>query len=155
MEWERVESAFDWDGSWRDLYVLDASLDAWQRLLDFLKSGPYGLTFRRETVEPLPARASSAFGGPDDVRPLLHVDLGSVTLNCHFFAEDEVEFDLDPREVQSGAEAESVFEFMRGVGRALGKPVRLTPESMSDLTLIEYDPASDELRKVREFRGLL
>ena len=155
MEWKKVRSTFEWDGSWRDLYVLDASLDDWQRLLDYLRASNHGLTFKRETEEPLPDRASDAFVGADDVRPLLQVDIGGVVLNCHFFTEDEIELDLDPREVETDASAASVFGFMRGIGRAVGKPVLLTPESMSGLPLITYDPATDELRKLRDFHGLL
>ena len=155
MEWEKVQSAFEWDGSWRDIYVLDASLDDWQRLLDFLRTSRYNLTFSRVSVEPLPAHAAEAFGGPDDVRPLLQIDVDGVVVNSHFFAEDEIEFDLDPREVEVSADAEAVFEFMGGVGRALGKPVILTPENMSELALVAYDPATDELQTLREFGGLL
>ncbi len=29
------------------------------------------------------------------------IDLGGVQANCQFFAEEEIEFDIDPREVQT------------------------------------------------------
>ncbi|OZC01612.1 hypothetical protein [Rubricoccus marinus] len=155
MEWEKVQLAFEWDGSWRDIYVLDSSLDDWQRLLDFLRTSRYNLTFKRASVEPIPVHAAEAFGGPDDVRPLLQIDVDGIVVNSHFFAKEEIEFDLDPREVEVSADAEAVFEFMAGIGRALSKPVILTPENMSELALIAYDPATDELQKLREFGGLL
>jgi hypothetical protein len=156
MKWEEVRSAFDWDGSWRDLYVLGTTRDDWQRLLDFLRSSGYALRFRHGGDElPLPDNLSGYFSGESEWTTLLSVEVGGVTLNAHFFTPEEVEFDIDPREVQTSERAEVVFDFMRRVGRALGKPIRLTPENMSELVLFEYDPAADVLRKEHEFRALL
>ena len=159
MNWKEVESAFDWDGSWRDVYVFDVSLNDWQCLLDTLRSSNYTLRFQRElpsgVEEPVPEQVDVLFGGPEQPRPLLLTDVGGVALACHFFSSEEIEFDLDPREVSGQEQAEAVFDFMRRIGLALGKPVRLTPENLRQYVLIEYDPATDTLRKEHEFRGLL
>ena len=156
VEWEEIQTAFEWDGSWRDLYVLGASRDDWQRILDALRSSGYVLRFWRDhDAQPVPESVDSLFVGESEQSSLLSTVVEGVTVNAHFFQDDEVEFDIDPREVSTVARAEAVFGLMRLIGQAVQKPVRLTPENMSELVLIGYDPASDSLRKEHEFRGLL
>ena len=156
MKWEEIQTAFDWDGSWRDLYVLDASRDDWHRILDALRSSGYAVRFWRDhDAGPVPESVDGLFAGESEQGSLLSIVAGGVTVNAHFFQDDEVEFDIDPREVSTAERGEAVLALMRLIGRACDRPVRLTPENMSELVLIEYDPASDSLRKEHEFRGLL
>jgi hypothetical protein len=37
MNWTTVRHAFDYNGSWRDIYVFHTDLKLWQALLDFLR----------------------------------------------------------------------------------------------------------------------
>lgn len=69
--------------------------------------------------------------------------LGHVQLNCFFFGELEIEFDLSPKEVASEAEARSILSFMRGLGRVTGRQVHLTEENVHDWRWLTFDPASD------------
>lgn len=148
MEWEEIKTAFNWDGSWRDLYVFETTPDDWQRLVDFVRKSVHPHTFQRgPEVCALPAHVNVLF--EKDAGALLSIHLGGITLNAHFFCVEQIELDLDPREVQSEERAKALFEFMRGVGQALNKPVRLTPENLSDYVLFEYDPVTDNLRRGR------
>lgn len=149
MDWAEIKTAFDWDGSWRDLYVFDTDARDWRRLLEYVKERGYSLRFEQGVVQPLPSDPSGLFVGESESMSLLMIDIGGVALCAHFFAREEIELDLDPREVQSMTKAEALFDFMRGLGQALGKAVRLTPENQSDYVLFVYDPAADELRRER------
>jgi hypothetical protein len=37
MTWTEIASDFEWDGMLRDVYVLNTTIDDWQRVLDALK----------------------------------------------------------------------------------------------------------------------
>jgi hypothetical protein len=154
-DWERDQNAFIRDGSLRDLYVLDTTLQDWQRLLDFLRASDYPLRFGWDEETVLPQEAAELFADRAPAGVLLRVDLGGPGLNCHFFREDEIEFDLDPRAVGGPSAAEAVFSFMRRVGQALNKPVRLTPENMCEAVLFEYEPTSDQVRYCRDYRAFV
>ena len=154
MEWEEARSAFARDGSYRDLYVLGTTAEDWRLLLSFLKGSEYGLRFRHgDDWGSVPDAPDGLFAGESGRTTLLSVDVGGVTVNAHFFEADQIELDLVPNEVQTAERGASLFRFMRGIGLALGKPVRLTPENDRDYVLIEYDPKRDGLQKGREYGG--
>lgn len=150
LEWEESKTAFDWDGSWRDLYVFDTSAEDWQRLVGFVKESGQTYTLRRDgEICPLPAHVSVLLRRDREAGFLLSIDVSGLWVNTHFFCAEQIELDIDPREVQSEERARALFEFMRGIGQALGKAVRLTPENLSDYVLFEYDPIGDTLQRVR------
>jgi hypothetical protein len=74
---------------------------------------------------------------------MLTFDVGGVHINCHFFGHEELEFDLDPREVKDARSLAEVLGFMRQVGVALELPVRLTPENTRERPFLEYSPGED------------
>lgn len=79
------------------------------------------------------------------------VCVGSVWLNCHFFTVDEIEFDLDPRDVSSAADFAALLHFMQGLGQAVNRPVLLTTEgwtednSISEKPIFTYKPQTNTL----------
>ncbi len=87
---------------------------------------------------PLPQTAAQVFGGRDSVLSYLGVRVGGLLFNCHFFTDEEIEFDLDPREVKGQDTLDAVLTFMRGIGQAVGKRVILTPESLVVVLLARY-----------------
>jgi hypothetical protein len=149
VSWSDVRDDLEWDGSWRDIYVLGTSRQDWQALLDFLRTSGYEITFcRAEGQAALPENVSHVFDLVKQIgRPLLQVEVGGVVLNCHFFTECEIEFDFDPREVQTDEEVKSLFAFMRRLSLALRKPVRMTPEGMCEVPLWEYFPDRDRFKR--------
>lgn len=159
MTWEEFEPELAY---WPELYVLDTTAKDWRRLLDFVRARGFETRFQHgpeiqpgllEGLQPLPKDPNGLFDGDVDVgdmkqHSLLEVIAGGITLSALFYTRDQVELHLnDPREVHSEERAKTLFEFMREVGQALGKPVRMTPESMCDNVICEYDPAGDALRK--------
>lgn len=146
-EWERYKDAFAWDGSLRDLYVRGTNEHDWQAMLTFLRSSACALRFSVDgEPRPLPGRVADIFAL--DANPLgtaLSVDGDHLALMCHFFAPDEIEFDLDPRAIDSQAQYSRLLGFIRALGHAVGKAVILTPENEPDYPYVRYDPLTERM----------
>jgi hypothetical protein len=142
MDWDQVSADFEPDGALRDIYVLDATLADWQAVVDRLRTlnpRPKFCIGGEEVALPIDV-TELFFRGPDDLCPSLHVPLGSATLNCHFFVDDEIEFDLDPREMGPSL-LDPLIEFLKELGTVTAKPVVLTMENMPEAVIMRYDPA--------------
>lgn len=149
MDWERVKRDFEWDGAWRDIYVLETSKDDWQRVLDVLRQWtPIPVFKQNGTIAPFPEQAADALADPDG--GLLSIDVAGMLFNCHFFGADEIEFDLDPREVTGPERAEAVGRFMGVLGDATGKPVILTYENGRTAVICRWSPTSRTLEWMPE-----
>jgi hypothetical protein len=146
-QWEDLKSAFTVDGSWRDLYIFDTTLDDWQRLLDFLAGSGYAMRLTGgETASPPTTVAGIPWATADDFATL-EVDIGGPVVTCHFFSEEEIEFDFDPSDVTSPAHLAALVLFMQRVSSTMKKPIRLSPENTSEIALLEYDPRTNSMTK--------
>lgn len=144
VTWDRCRMGFEWDGSLRDIYVLNASIEDWGTFVHALPSMSYRTEFLiDDEAAILPATTMALFERRADHTPLLRLYAGPVMLCCHFFSDQELEFDLDPREVHGISEFRKVLDFMRTLGEVLDKPVILTPENEREHPLITYDPRCD------------
>ncbi|SDL01483.1 hypothetical protein SAMN05421823_104149 [Catalinimonas alkaloidigena] len=54
-------------------------------------------------------------------------------IKCHFFTDDEIENDVDPREVRSLEDHQRLLDYMIRLSTLLDQPVILTPENTPDL----------------------
>lgn len=144
------EKAFYIDGSLRDIYVLGTDEQDWQKLLSFLRSGPYALEFFvGDQLTPLPENIEAIFALQDIHMPCpyLHIDKEHLNLNCFFFAHEEIELDLDPQDFQGDIAHQQIarlLDFLHAVGQLLNKTVVLTPENDSSSPLFRYDPQTGE-----------
>jgi len=77
-------------------------------------------------------------------RPLLRFWVGDVELACHFFVTNEIEFDLDPRQVGE-SQLRALMEFMARLGDLTGKPVALTPENGPHAQIFRYEPGTKQM----------
>lgn len=145
--WESVSESWSWDGSWRDAYVFDTDGDDWQRVVDLVRrQGWEARTNGEGGVEsPLPAEVRDIFA-LDSTSPTWLIRPGAgVEIKCHFFAPEEIEFDLDPRQITDQSSLDVVCEFLRAIGRELRKPVVVTAENDPAWTIMRYDPRTDEI----------
>jgi hypothetical protein len=131
------QEIFEPDGSLVDLYVLNTSLEDWQRLLDELQTEFLPYEYRDFEIgdehRPLPQRAEDIFGRGDEAsRCLLTLDPNGLNLNCHFFTPEEIEFDLAPQDIQSEELAARLSHFVLRLFRLLNRPVLLCPENMPE-----------------------
>ncbi len=141
MDWSKYKDEFACDGSLRDVYVLNTNVVIWKQFLDFLKSSGIHHSFRGEDSTEYLADLAAYFKERSELGSLiLSIDVNGVIINCHFFTETEIEFDLDPKEVTGEDKANSVFQFMEIVSETLSLPVRLTPENTEETPIFEYTP---------------
>jgi hypothetical protein len=71
---------------------------------------------------------------------LLSVNVCGVKINCHFFVSEEIELDVDPREIKGKQEHEAILEFIASLSQAIGKPALLTPENGVDIPFLSFEP---------------
>lgn len=148
--WELVAQEFEFDGSWRDVYVNESSIDEWDSLLVALSQSPYEVSCSRAgTVDALPLRAGDIFAVPGNTACLMTVRVGAINFNCHFFACDQIEFDLDPREVTSREQLENLFAFLRFVSNTVSRPAILTPENAPEFAIFVARPNNPVVEYVR------
>lgn len=129
------------DGSLRDIYIFNKSLEDWDRFLAVLRE-KYSIKCEEEKIpdsilEIIPIVRERGF--------CITVEIGSgIYANCHFFVSIEeqtpIELDLDPREFNSCEGVKCVLDFMSRLGDELGLDVFLTAENAPDIVLLEYKP---------------
>lgn len=143
IAWETVREEFAFDGSLRDIYVLGTTIADWQRMLDAIRVTGYRLTyFRAEQPTEIPTKAEDAFPLPNQADRRLSLWFADVLANCHFFTVEEIEFDIDPREVKSQHELNALFDFMRCLAQATNKEVVLTGENMRKIVIFRVAPGN-------------
>jgi hypothetical protein len=141
IDWSLQAEDFAWDGSLRDIYVQETSLEDWQRVLRLIQQGPYAAEFFAEdSPQPFPDDVHVLFRDPSTRPGRLWFSVGGVHLACHFFRPEEIEFDLDPREVTE-ATLPGLLRFMADLGDATGHTVVLTPENCREAPVFRYDAA--------------
>lgn len=141
LAWQTVKQEFAFDGSLRDLYVFDTDLQDWQHVFDRLRQDHYELVYHRDgTTAELPAAAADAFPAPDENVRMLWVKFAGIQANCHFFWSQDIEFDIDPREVVGQVQLDALLAFLQLLADATGKPAVLTPESGSETAIFRASP---------------
>jgi hypothetical protein len=140
LDWKAVQHLFEWDVALLDVYVFNADADLWQRLLDALRTSGYGLDFHVDgDVGVLPEHAAQVFALRQEADTCLSVWAGDLRINFHFFTLEQIEFDIDPRDVNETSLSD-LLVFLRYIGLHLQRRVVLTPEGAEDLTLLAYEP---------------
>jgi hypothetical protein len=153
LKWETVAQEFNFDGTWRDIYVFDTTMADWQRMLDFLRASPYQVQyFRNSRQVEFPIQVAGAFPLPDECDRLLSVSFAGVLANCHFFTEAEIEFDIDPRDLKSQVELDALFGFMHRLAVSVGKAVVLTPGNLREIVVFRVRPGEAAI-EWQEFGG--
>jgi hypothetical protein len=150
VDWEAVRKEFEPEGSLRDIYVSDAGLAGWQSLLAALRHFDPAAVFTVDGEErELPDDASTIFDVHEVAKPMLVVRWAGLSFYCHFFIAEEIELDLDPREVHDATDFEAVLDFLAFVGDTVGKPAVLTAENAPERPILRYDPVT---RTTEHFR---
>ncbi len=139
IKWHTVAEDFALDGALRDIYVLQTTAADWQQALDTVRITATDIQYRcGEQSLPLP----SSFGSPSELGRLLTFRIGSIGFACHFFHDEDIEFDFWPQNVTGQADLEDLLRFLQSLGDSVGKPVIVCPENSPDYTFLRYDPQS-------------
>ncbi len=146
LTWETARKEFEFDGSWKDIYVFQTTMSDWQHMLNTVRQSQYQVEyFRGGQPTQFPIDAIDAFPLDGESDRLLSVKFAGVLANCHFFGDGEIEFDIDPREVKGQTELDALFGFMRMLADAVGKEVVLTPENFREAIIFRIRPGSQEV----------
>lgn len=141
MQWDQCKKAFEFDGSWRDIYILNTDSTDWNKLLEALSLSKYEIRFwiDHEKSKPI-VTIQEAFKIKKRASLLMHIEVVGVAIACHFFTDKFIEFDIDPRQVVDQTALDGVLDFMAFLGNILQKAVVLTPEDLENIPLIQYFP---------------
>lgn len=142
--WNKSKWIFESDGSLRDIYVQNVNESDWRKLISFLNTD-FKLKLGND-----PDNSSDKIDFDfiqkmwnDETGTLesrsLTIDLNGIIIKSYFFCPEQIEFDINPREVKSLSDLNQVLEFMLGVSRVLNKQVTLTWENQAEFPLIKID----------------
>ncbi|MFD0224390.1 hypothetical protein ACWGPD_15225 [Streptomyces hirsutus] len=145
--WDDVGYFFDSDlmGALPDVRVPDASMEDWQAVLDLVGESDWKFQYSEgETVLPMP-RAEAVLSRPADAEcPELRVwPSDDVLAIFRFHAVEEIDFDVDLRELQGQERLDVFCGFLRAIGRRLGKPVLMDSEGDYGHPVLGFDAEAD------------
>jgi hypothetical protein len=129
----------------RDVYVHNADEELWQKFLVALASSHYSFSLQHgkrqitQSVHKFSFDEASRLQETDPV--LLQIELSpAVVVNCHFFWIEEIEMDVDPRQLESIDAVGMVVHFMQWLASIIERPVLLTHENNSDELILKVEP---------------
>jgi len=144
MNWKDLKDKIYYrDGSWRDIYVLQTNHNDWEKWVDYVNSN-----YRVEWFNGKADRdqekvdfniVKEYWGGNADFCSTAKVFINNIQVNTHFFAEVEIENDIDPREFNSIEDHERLTKYMSDISALLGKEVILTPENEHETVLFKIN----------------
>jgi hypothetical protein len=147
--WDEVRAEWDADHenlvSLRDVYVVGATVDDWQRAVDVVRA--CWPTSYLEDGEPasMPPVVADVLARSRHVAVTWRISLAErVGVKSHFFASDEIEFDVAARHVRGQRELDALWEFVRTIGDALRKPVVVTHENEPSAVILRYEPGAGD-----------
>ncbi|MFF7601896.1 hypothetical protein [Streptomyces mirabilis] len=141
--WDDVAYFFDPDlmGLLPDVRVPDTSVEDWQAVLDLIGESGWKCQYSDgDAVLPVP-RAEALLSGPAEAEcPELRVwPADEVLAIFRFHAAEEIDFDVDLRELQGRERLDAFCGFLRAIGRRLGKPVLMDPEGDYGHPVLGFD----------------
>ena len=142
IDWKTCKQDFEWDGSWRDIYVFRTTLEDWRLLFGLIRSD-YRLESSADgVVQSLPSTGDDLLAIPGQFLPHWRFHVGEIRVVCHLFSAEVMEFDIDPREVTSQTDLDTLLGFLQRLGDVVSKPVVLTPENGPEIPIITYEPTT-------------
>lgn len=150
MNWSLYQKEFRaLDGSLRDIYVHDTTIGDWRSAWAWLRAKGYQLNYSVDgQSRDLPEDPQDALSLRKTAATLLSIHVGSIQVNCHFFDVDDLEMDIDPKQVTSDETLDELFGFLLGLAAVLDKRVDLTDEGDPDRVIFVALPGTDSVSYV-------
>ncbi len=126
--------------SLRDIYVKNTTISDWENLIKLLNSKyilSFGIDKKQIDIEYIKRMFKDKTG--EMPRQSASIYLKGVTVNCHFFIEEEIEFDLCAKEILSELEFNTLMDFMKSISLELGKEIILCDENDAECPIIKID----------------
>jgi hypothetical protein len=142
--WEEVRDFFDPDlmGDLPDVSVAGASVEDWQAVFDLVRSKGWRWEYLENgTARRLPSAADVLSRHADGRTVELWVwPVPGVLAIFRPMVADEIDFDVDLRELQDQDGVDTLCGLLRAIGRRLGKPVTMTAEGDYGSPVLGFDP---------------
>ncbi|MFE7126694.1 hypothetical protein [Streptomyces sp. NPDC057617] len=147
--WDDVKCFFDHEvmGALPDVHVADTSVEDWQAVLDLVAASGWQWQYSEgAVVGPMPP-AEAVLSRPAEAEcPELRVwPTSGVLAIFRFYASEEIDFDVDLRELQGQDRLDVLCGFLRAIGGRLGKAAVMTPEGDADHPVLGFDAESDRV----------
>lgn len=136
-DWNKIkDEVYYWDGSWRDIYVLDSTQEDWDKWIELINQN-YQVEFNNGRTEQKEDRINKQvvfdyWAGNTNLLNNATIKIGNIIIKCYFFTEHEIENDIDPREIVTADEHKMLLDYLISVSNALSKRVVLTAESQPE-----------------------
>lgn len=142
--WNNIEWIFEKDGALRDIYVQNATISDWEKVVDLLNS-EYQLTFGiyednlNNKIDFGYVKTMFADETGELETKSVTVDLNGIIVKCYFFLENQIEFDINPTEIKTETEFNKITDFMKSISSKLEKQITLCGENQPEFPLIKID----------------
>jgi hypothetical protein len=148
--WDEVKDFFDPDlmGALPDVFVTGTSVDDWQALFGLVQTCGWRWQYSEGLMElPLPSAAVVLARSSESALAELRVwPIPGVLAIFRMTSADEIDFDVDLRELQGQAGVDVLCRLLAEIGRALGRPVVMTSEGGSLAhPVLGFDPVLDRV----------
>ena len=127
------------DGSLRDIYFPRTELADWQQFVEVARTHAAKYTFdgQHEEMPPVAQVLADRTGSH-----LLSFSVEGVLVNCHFFGPEEIELDVEPKDVKEERQHVAMLRFIANLAIAIGKQALVTPENDPDAPYLTFNPHS-------------
>jgi hypothetical protein len=147
--WDEVRTFFDADlmGQLPDVQIRGTSVDDWQKLLDLVQSSGWVWEYLLgQEPAPLPS-ATEVFTRPADGEyQELHVyPAAGVLMIFRPLSADQIDFDMDVRELQGQEGVDLLCEFLTVLGHRLDKSVLMCAEGDYENPVLGFEVAADRV----------
>jgi hypothetical protein len=121
--WEEIKWIFEPDGTLRDIYVENVDIEDWKILIDYLNANhivKYGPSNDNQIINKIDKdyliQLLTDVTGKLELKTVAII-IDDIIINTHFFTVDEIEFDIEPEEINSVEDYEKVLSFMNEISR--------------------------------------
>lgn len=148
--WENINWIFKPDGSLRDIYIQNTSIEDWGKLIDLLNSA-YNLKYFSESKINKDEVLKFLKDETGEVeRGTVSIEIENIKINCHFFLIEQIEFDIEPSEIKTKSDFEKVLSFMSLISSTLKKQITLTGENEANFPLVKINKEESVFKIITE-----
>ena len=134
----------DDDGDLPNGRAANVGVEGWRAFLAVLRTTGWSVTWDETILAAFPETLDDLM--TEDVLTLHVEPKADVRMNVFpSWGFDHVWFDFSIRELNSQSDADALFEFVRLLGRSVGRPVALSYEGPDDHVFATYDPGDDAI----------
>ena len=151
MNWNQLKNKiYVWDGGWLDIYVHSTCSNDWKIWSDYVnqnfKIDWYNGKSERDEFKIDFSVIEEYWNGNHELCSTAKVFIDeNIQVNAHFFDDEEIENDIDPREFKNIDDHNKLIEFLKGLSKKLEKEVTVTPENCPEIVLIKIKGESVEI----------